>query len=110
MGIKGLNQFLRKKCPMVFHKDIPISKFAFKKIAVDISTYIYKYKSIFGDKWFRSFIHFICTLRKHKIHPVVIFDGPPLKEKTDEQKKRSKKTRRSKKKDKGNSGRFRYIL
>lgn len=91
MGIKGLNQFLRKRCPMVFHKETPLSTFAFKKVAVDISTYIYKYKSIFGDKWFRSFIHLICTLRKHKLHPVIIFDGPPLKEKKDEQKKRTKK-------------------
>lgn len=91
MGIHGLNQFLRKRCKMVFHKDIPLTKFAFKKIAVDISTYIYKYKSIFGDKWFRSFIHFIASLRNSKIHPIVIFDGPPLKEKSIEQKKRNKK-------------------
>ena len=34
MGIDNMNKFLKKKCPSVFH-DIHISKFAYKKIAIE---------------------------------------------------------------------------
>lgn len=87
MGIKGLNKFLREKFPEIF-EEINISTYAFKKIAIDISLFLCKYKVIFGDKWLSSFIHLITFLRKNEIHCIIIYDGKAPIEKSDEQKKR----------------------
>ena len=80
MGIKKLNKFLKQNFPEVFKK-IHISHYAFQKIAIDISLYMYKYKSIAGSKWLSCFIQLICCLRRNHIHCVFIFDGkaPPAK-------------------------------
>ena len=42
----------------------------YKKIAVDTSLYIYKYKVIAGEHWIDSFIKLICCLRKFDVHPI----------------------------------------
>ena len=44
MGIRNLNRYLRNNCPESI-KCIPISDISHKKIAVDISIYLYKYES-----------------------------------------------------------------
>ena len=87
MGIKNLNKFLRDKFEDVF---IPIhlSEYAYKKVAIDISLYIHKYKAICGDKWLSAFIKLISSLRRNEIHCVFIFDGEAPKEKTAEREKR----------------------
>lgn len=82
MGIKSqFNKFLRDTCPEIF-EDIHISTFAFKRVAIDISLYINKYKAIAGDNWLASFINLMACLRRNEIHSVFIFDGksPPEKE------------------------------
>lgn len=89
MGINNLKKFIRDKYPSVI-KTEHFTEFSQKKIAVDISSYIYKYKSIAGDDWFGFFPNLICNFRKHDVHGVFIFDGKPPKEKELEAQKRKK--------------------
>jgi len=81
MGIKNLNRLLTKVCPEVFTEN-HISKFTFKKIAIDTSLYVCKYKVIYGEEWFRNIFLLIAKLRENDIHTVFIFDSkaPPEKE------------------------------
>lgn len=94
MGIKGLHKFLRTYSQKHLQNNedifevVDISLFSYKKIAIDISTYIYKYKAIKGDDWLMLMINFIFFLRKNFIHPVFIFDGTPPKEKDKEKEER----------------------
>ena len=87
MGIKGLNDFIKKKYPTTI-KDINISELKYKKLAIDTSLYLYKYKIILGEKWIDGFINLIMCLRKNDVHPVFIFDNGAPKEKIEEQKRR----------------------
>lgn len=87
MGIKKLHQILEKyasKCYQTKH----LSCYSFKKIAIDISLYLYKYKAIAGDRWIESFLGLINSLRKWDIHPIFIYDGIAPIEKLEEQKRR----------------------
>ena len=90
MGIKNLNQFLRKNCPNIYVEK-HLSNYAFKKIAIDISLYMFKYKTIFGDNWVDAFINLISCLRRNEIHCVFVYDGkaPPDKEKEQEKEMKS---------------------
>ena len=89
MGIKNLNKFLRKNCPDVFIEK-HLSNFAFKKIAIDISLYMFKYKTIFGDNWVDAFINLVSCLRRNEIHCVFVYDGKAPPDKMKEQEKRQK--------------------
>jgi len=91
MGIKNLHKFLRKHCPEVYVKK-HLSEYAFKKIAIDISVYLFMYKVIFGERWLDAFINLICCLRRNEIHCVFIYDGKSPPEK-DIEKKRRRDTR-----------------
>ena len=87
MGIKSLHKLLQKYaegCYQTKH----LSEYAFKKVAIDISLYLYKYKAISGDKWLESFIALINSLRKNDVHCIFIIDGQAPPEKLEEQKKR----------------------
>lgn len=88
MGIKGLHKFLRSACPDVF-EDIHISDYAYKKVAIDISLYMYLFKASCGDFWLRSFIKLVECLRKYELHCVFIFDGKATPDKDKERKKRA---------------------
>jgi 5'-3' exonuclease len=81
MGIKNLNKFLRDKCPDVFQQ-IHLSMYAYKKIAIDISLYLCKFKAVCGERWITAFLNLIISLRRNEIHCVFIFDGkaPPEKD------------------------------
>ena len=57
MGIKNLNTFLRKKCPTVFKQD-KVSSFSNKIIAIDISLFVFKYKSVYNNDWLRALLNF----------------------------------------------------
>ena len=87
MGIKKLHQILEKYSPGCYETK-HLSCYSFKKVAIDISLYLYKYKAIAGDRWVESFISLINSLRKWDVHPVFIFDGQAPKEKIEEQKRR----------------------
>jgi len=97
MGIHNLNKFLRTKCPQVF-KDIHISEFAYKKVAIDITLFLCKFKAVCGEKWVSAFINLVSSLRRNEIHCVFIFDnGAPI-EKTAEKEERRKQQENIKKK------------
>ena len=80
MGIKFLNKILRDNCDQSIW-EINISKLQGKKIAVDISIYLYKYES--NDTLLENMYLMLATFRQHNIIPVFIFDGkPPPRKKT----------------------------
>jgi len=88
MGIKStFNSFLRETCPDVF-ESVHISEYSFKKVAIDISLYLHKFKAVCGDRWLSAFINLIASLRRNEIHCVFIFDGKSPAEKLGEQSKR----------------------
>jgi flap endonuclease-1 len=85
MGIKFLNQFLRNKCNNSIAK-INIADLTNKKIAVDISIYLYKYEGT--DTLLENIYLMLSIFRHHNIIPVFIFDGKPPPEKNELLKKR----------------------
>lgn len=87
MGIQGLTPFLKKYAPTAF-STVSLTMFSKKKIAVDISLFLYKYKVVFGEQWLSGIIQLFTCLRENAIHPVVIFDGEAPIEKIEEQKNR----------------------
>lgn len=87
MGIKNLQKFMKKYCPKVFLNS-NISEFKGKRIAVDTSLYIYKYKSIFGEMWLSAFTNLVRCLTKNGIKAVFVFDGKPPPEKASTNDKR----------------------
>ena len=87
MGIKNLNKFLRDKCPDVFVMT-HLSMYAYKKIAIDISLYMHKFKAVCGDNWLSAFLNLVASLRNNEIHCVFIFDGKAPPEKDAEKAKR----------------------
>ena len=80
-----MNKFLKRHCPNVFVEN-DLGNYAYKKIAIDISLYIFKYKAIFRERWLDAFINLICCLRRNNIHCVFIYDGKAPKEKDNEKK------------------------
>lgn len=91
MGIHQLNVLLRKKCPHVF-QEWHIGLFAFEKVAVDISFFIYRLMASRGDRWLEGFMELVACLRRHDVHCVFCYDGPapPEKASTHEERKASK--------------------
>lgn len=85
MGIKNFFKFIKTKFPNLINK-IHMSNFDGKKISVDITTFIYKYKIVNGDKWINSFIVLLQTFKKYNIHANICFDGKaPLLKKEEQQ-------------------------
>ena len=80
MGIKHLNRFLRDEA-QVSIKFISLSELSGKKIAIDISIYMYKYAS--EGTLLENMYLMLSTLRYYEIVPVFIFDGKPPPEKKD---------------------------
>ena len=62
--------------------------FKYKKIAIDTSLYLYKFKSILEDNWMEGFINLIKCIRKNNVHCAFIFDGKAPTDKVEEQLKR----------------------
>jgi flap endonuclease-1 len=89
MGINNLNKFLRKNCNNVFN-EIHISEYAYKKVAIDISLFLCKFKAACGDNWISAFINLISCLRRNEIHCVFIFDNGCPDEKLGEREERKK--------------------
>jgi 5'-3' exonuclease len=88
MGIKSLNKFLRDTCPDVY-EEIHISEYAYKKVAIDISLYLYVFKAAYQERWLRSFIQLVECLRQHELHCVFIYDSGAPPEKDAERKERA---------------------
>lgn len=88
MGIKSnFSKFLRENAPNGF-TECKLSDFAYKRVAVDLSLFMHKYKAICGDRWLTAFINLVVCLRKNEIHAVFILDGKSPQEKQEERSKR----------------------
>jgi 5'-3' exonuclease len=91
MGIKDLSKFLRGKCPHIY-KEAHLSEFQYKKGAVDISLFIFKYYAIFGEHgWISAFLNLIACLRRNDIHACFIYDTKAPEEKNEERQARRDK-------------------
>ncbi len=91
MGIKGLTRFLRTKYPDVWER-IHITEYAYEKIAIDVSVYLYKFRARRGDAWLGSFINLVACLRKNQIHCVFVYDtgAVPEKQRTKDERAKSR--------------------
>jgi flap endonuclease-1 len=78
MGIKNLNRFLRDNAKDSI-KFESISKLSGKKIAVDISIYMYKYAS--EDSLIENMYLMLSIFRHYNVIPIFVFDGKPPAEK-----------------------------
>lgn len=81
MGIKNLKQFLRKRNLV---SSINVGVFRSHKIAIDISSFIYKYKITCGENYINNFISLILLFKSHNIHVIFVFEGKALKDKDKE--------------------------
>lgn len=89
MGIKYLNKFFRTECGESI-KTITIAELSGKKIAVDISIYMYKYES--NEALVENMYLMLATFRQYNIIPIFVFDGkPPTEKKALLQKRREDK-------------------
>jgi 5'-3' exonuclease len=80
MGIRMLNKFLQDKCKTSI-SCINLSELSGKRIAVDISIYLYKFLS--DNVFLENLYLMISIFREHKITPIFVFDGKPPVEKND---------------------------
>ena len=89
MGVKDLYKVIRSHCPGQID-DVDMRALAGYKVAVDVSIYLYRsVRSCGVARWIDSFISFVCDLKRFRIHPIYIFDGPnPPPEKRTEQNRR----------------------
>ena len=78
MGIKNLNRFLREQAKESI-KFISVAELSGKKIAVDISIYMYKYAS--EGSLLENIYLMLSVFRYYNICPIFVFDGKPPPEK-----------------------------
>ena len=78
MGIRHLNRHLRDKCPNSI-RAMNMADLSGKRIAVDISIYLYKYES--DDMLLENIYLMLSIFRHHNVIPIFIFDGKPPPEK-----------------------------
>jgi flap endonuclease-1 len=78
MGIKYLNRFFKDEAPE-FMKKIHLKQLYGKKIAVDISIFMYKYIS--ENNLIENIYLMLSIFRYYNIIPIFIFDGKPPTEK-----------------------------
>lgn len=86
MGVKCLNRYLTQQCQRSSITKEHISCLKGKKIVIDTSIYLYKYRA--QDALHESFYNMISLFRKYDIIPLFIFDGKPPPEKMDALKER----------------------
>ncbi len=91
MGVKGLSKFLAK-----YGKSIDFKYLEGKKIAIDTSIFLYKFKyNTEGNDFLKRFIYQIQNFRKHSITPIYVFDGECPPEKKETQAKRKEQREKS---------------
>jgi flap endonuclease-1 len=80
MGIRNLNSFLRDNAPSAL-KFINVAEMSGKKIAVDISIYMYKFAA--DDALIENIYLMLAVFRHYNIIPIFVFDGKPPSEKSE---------------------------
>ena len=81
MGIEGLLKRIKETYPEVV-LEVPLSDLKGYRVAVDMSIYFYKFIRSNPNTWKKTMVEFLLSLKKSKITPICIFDGPnPPKEK-----------------------------
>ena len=85
MGVRGLKKELRSRG--LVH-EIMLSNFSNKKIAVDISNFMYKFKVTEGLDWKNKLLKLIIKLREYNLHCTFVFDGKPPEDKDLERQRR----------------------
>lgn len=86
MGVRLLSKLLKSRC-YEETKKLHLSELYGKKICIDASIYLYRFKS---QNALLEKIYLMCTLfRNYNITPLFVFDGKPPKEKNDELEKRA---------------------
>jgi flap endonuclease-1 len=88
MGIPKLNRWLLDKCSPNSIQKKHLSDFEDKKIAVDISIYLYKF--LMDDRFHEHLYLFLAIFKYYCIQPIFVFDGKAPPEKQDLLKKRKK--------------------
>ena len=78
MGIKHLNRFLKETASSSM-KFINLNQLSGKKIAVDISIYMYRYAA--DDNLIENMYLMLSVFRYYNIIPIFVFDGKPPAEK-----------------------------
>lgn len=88
MGVKLLSKLLKTEC-YDQTKQVHLSSLFGKKICVDVSIYLYRYK---GQNTLVESFYTMCSLfKQYNIVPIFIFDGKPPESKKDELAKRREK-------------------
>ena len=87
MGIRYLNKFLRTECNGENIKFINVAELSGKKIAIDISIYLYKF--IGDDSLIENMYLMLAVFRYYNIIPIFIFDGKAPTEKKELLRKRA---------------------
>ena len=80
MGIRYLNRFLKENASSSI-KFCKLAELSGKKIAVDISIYMYRFAS--DDILIENMYLMLSVFRHYNIIPIFIFDGKPPPEKKD---------------------------
>jgi len=91
MGIRHLNKFFKENASDSINF-IPLSRLSGKKIAIDISIYMYKYAS--DDNLIENMYLMLSIFRYYNVTPIFIFDGKPPTEKKEllQKRREDKKT------------------
>ncbi len=86
MGINNFLKYIRDHHPDVI-KNSHISEYAYQRVFLDISSYIYKYMSIYGkssQQWITAILNLFIIFRNNNVHCIPVFDGKPPTEKSGE--------------------------
>ncbi len=78
MGVRMLNRYLREFSASALKK-ITVNDITGKKIAIDISIFLYQFKG--NDKLLENMFKMIMLFRRYNIIPIFVFDGVPPDEK-----------------------------
>jgi hypothetical protein len=80
MGIKKLNNYVKTHCAQSIC-EVHLSELAGKRIAIDVSIYLYKYET--DGCLIENMFNMISIMKYYKIEPIFVFDGKPPPEKKD---------------------------
>ena len=78
MGIRHLNRYLRDNCNESI-RAMTMADLNGKKIAIDVSIYLYKYES--DNMLLENMYLMLSIFRHHNVTPIFVFDGKPPPEK-----------------------------